>query len=79
MMSDNTYYELKSYKPFLKYRLGDVVIFKDDHKKREMVIANFHTINYRDRKEDYLCKWVSSQGKPFQKSFKEKELIKVES
>lgn len=74
---ENTLYELKAYKPYLKYRLGDIVIFKEDPKQREMVIANFHTINFRNHKEDYLCKWISSQGKPFQKSFREKELLKV--
>lgn len=77
-MSENTYMELKAFKPHLKLHLGDVVVFKEDPEKRKMVIANFHTRNFRDHKADYICKWVSSQGKPFQKSFREKELIKID-
>jgi hypothetical protein len=77
-MPENTFHEIKVYKPHLRLRLGDVVAFKEDPKQREMVVCDFLAINYRDNRDDYIVKGISSQGKPVQKSFKEIELLKID-
>ncbi len=69
--------ELTVYKPKLKLKLGQLVFSKEDKKrKRLMVVSGFLPLDYLNgAKADYVCKWVSSQGKPGHEIFIEKELL----
>lgn len=64
--------EIKVFKPRLKLKLGDLVIQKNNKKGKIMVISGFLPLD--GKKADYVCKRVSSQGKPKNEFFLENEL-----
>lgn len=69
--------KLSVYKPKLKLKLGQLVFSKEDKKrKRLMVISGFLPLDYVNGiKADYICSWISNQGKPGNQIFTEKELL----
>ena len=67
--------ERAAFKPWLKYKIGDIVILKGDEKKRQMVILNYLL---SDPTPDYLVCWLNSQAKEERAGYPEKALIKSE-
>ena len=69
--------EKETFKPHLKYNIGDTVFLKTDtDKKWPMMIIDFDT--EEDLTSDYFTKWMNSQGKTEQGNFPEECLIKDE-
>lgn len=67
--------ELKVYKPKLIYKLGELVYFTKDHKKRPFVITGFLPIGGRENeKADYICKRLTPQGNLVNEIFEQKEI-----
>ena len=76
-MSISEYLQLEkeTFKPDLKYNIGDTVYLKTDtDRKWLMTITGFDT--EEDLCSDYLVKWMNSQGKIEQDAFPEECLIK---
>ena len=71
--------ELKTFKPKLKFELGALVYdYQDEKQKNLMVITGFLPLDYLNGVEaDYCCKWLTNQGRPRDRIFLEKELLKA--
>ena len=66
--------EKETFKPNLKYSIGDTVYLKTDtDRKWQMLIINFEI--EEDLCNDYFVKWLNSQGKPEQAGFPEECLM----
>lgn len=60
---ENIELEKMTFKPFLKYKIGDVVyLLSDVEKKTSMVIKDYDLDD--DNCTDYYVTWLNSQGKP---------------
>ena len=72
--------ELKTFKPKLKLQLGELVYDCQDVKRKNlMVVSGFLPENYLNgAPADYVCQWLSTQGRPRDGIFSEKELKKLE-
>ena len=67
--------ELQVYKPKLIYKLGQLVFFKKDPKKRPFVIAGFLPFGGRGHETaDYICKRLTPQGNLVNEIFEQCEL-----
>ena len=67
--------EKNTFKPHLKYNLGDQVFLKTDKKKEwPMLIVDFDTDE--DMCSDYYCRWMNTKGETEQDSFPGECLIK---
>jgi len=71
--------ELQTFKPKLKLQLGELVYdCQDEKQKNLMVITGFLPLDYLNGVEaDYCCKWLTNQGRPRDRIFLEKELLKI--
>lgn len=66
--------EKETFKPFLKYNIGDVVYLTSDlEKKTPLLIVGFDTDE--DYCSDYCCNWMNAQGKLEGSAFPEECLI----
>ncbi len=66
--------EKKTYKPFLKFQIGDVVFIKSDiDKKYPMLIKDYDLDD--NNCSDYFVTWMNSQGKAEHESYPEECLI----